>query len=157
MNVIVPKRAANPKRPAPGLVSSLTRLYPHRRPGRNRRRSRNPRRGGLSTEGGEPGGDAQRELDRDADVELRVGAALHEVLVEQVLEVEAADEGVALEASVGEVAARHARALAVLELADAAGGERAPVERGGELRGDCVERQEAVLVGGQRRIDEDPH
>src|SRR5918911_2889215 len=107
MNAIVPKRAANPKRPAPGLVSSLTRLYPHPGPRRNRRPRRIPGRGGVSTEGGEPGGHAQRELDRDADVELRVGAALHEVLVEQVLEVEAADEGVALEAAVREVPARH--------------------------------------------------
>src|SRR3954451_7884255 len=84
-----------------------------------------------------------------------MGAALHEVLVEQILEVEAAEERVALEAAVREIAARHARALAVLERADAARGERALVERGGELRGHGVERQEAVLVGRQRRIDED--
>ena len=74
--------------------------------------------------------DAERELDRDADVELRVGAAGLQVLVQQVLELEAPDERVALDAAVGEVAAGDARALAVGALADAPAGQRARVERG---------------------------
>ena len=54
-----------------------------------------------------------RELDGDADVELGVGAAGLQVLVQQVLELEAPDERVALDAAVGQVAAGDAGALAV--------------------------------------------
>ena len=54
-----------------------------------------------------------------------------------------------------EVAAGDARALAVLELADAARGERPRVERPGELLGDRVERQEALVVARQLGGDGD--
>ena len=50
------------------------------------------------------------------------------VVGEQVLEVEATDQRVALDAAVGDVAALDARALAVTQLADAAARERALVE-----------------------------
>ena len=63
-------------------------------------KARSPDRSGL-TECGQRAGHAERQLDGHADVELRVGAAAHEVLVEQVLEVEAPDQRVALDAAVG--------------------------------------------------------
>ena len=96
-----------------------------------------------------------RELDGDADVELGVGAAGLQVLVQQVLELEAPDERVALDAAVGEVAAGDARALAVGDPADAPAGERARIEPVGEHLGDVVEGQEARAVGRSGRIDED--
>ena len=96
-----------------------------------------------------------RELDGDADVELGVVAAGLQVLVQQVLELEAPDERVALDAAVGEIAAGDARALAVGDPADAPAGERARIEPVGEHLGDVVEGQEARSVGRLGRIDED--
>ena len=96
-----------------------------------------------------------RELDGDADVELGVGAAGLQVLVQQVLELEAADERVALDAAVGEVAAGDAGALAVGDAADAPAGQRARIEPVGEHLGDVVEGQKARAIGGSGRIDED--
>src|SRR3954454_2742060 len=156
MNVIVPKtgRKAKPRRKR--FVSSMTRsAVSPSSPAVKRRAARISRTMERSAERGEARGDAERQLDRHADVELRVRPAAHEMLVEEVLEVEAADERVALDATVREVAAGHARALAVLEAADAARVQRADVERGGELRADRLERQEAVLVARERRVDED--
>src|SRR4051795_10366685 len=95
------------------------------------------------------------ELDRDADVELCGGAAGLQVLVEQVLELEAADERVAFDASVGQVPAGHARALAMGHTADAPAGQRPRIEALGEHLGDVVEGQEPRGIGGSGRIDED--
>src|SRR3954469_13298824 len=97
----------------------------------------------------------RRELDRNADVELRVGAAGLQVLVEQVLELEAADERVALDAPVGQVAAGDAGALAMRHAADAPAGQRARIEALAEHLGEIVEGQEARGIGGSGRIDED--
>jgi hypothetical protein len=77
-----------------------------------------------------------------------------QVLVEQVLELEAPDERVALDAAVGEVAACDARALAVGDPADAPAHERARVQTVGQHLGHFVEGEEAAAVGRHRRIDE---
>src|SRR3954471_3911691 len=90
----------------------------------------------------------RRELDRDADVELCVGAAGLQVLVEQVLELEAADERVALDAPVGQVAAGDAGALAMGHTADAPAGQRPRIEPVGEHLGDVVEGQESRGIRG---------
>src|SRR3954471_2602412 len=155
MNVIVPKRRRKAKPRRKALVSSMTRsaVSPSARAVKPRA-AVNFLEPGRLAERGEPRRHAERQRDRHADVQLGVRAAAHEVLVEQVLEVEAANERVALDAPVREVAAGNARALAVLELPDAARGQGAGVERGSELRADGVERQETVLVARQRRVDE---
>src|SRR5215211_1744892 len=130
---------------------SLTGRFPPRNAARNRRASNSTvarrtgrprrvraRRRSGSAERGEPRRDAERQLDRQADVQLRVRAAVHQVLVEEVLEVEPSDEGVTLDAPVGAIATGDSRALAMLEFADAARGERAAIERGRELLADGV-------------------
>src|SRR4051812_41765764 len=97
-------------------------------------RFRGPECGALTLErASRVRGEAPRErdrgqLDRDADVELGIGAAGLEVLVEQVLELEAPDELVALDAPVGDVAADHAGAVAVAQAPDPPARQSARVE-----------------------------
>jgi hypothetical protein len=77
-----------------------------------------------------------------------------QVLVEQVLELEAPDERIALDAAVGEVAAGDARALAVGDPADAPAHERARVQTVGQHLGHVVEGRKplpsGVTVGSTR-------
>ena len=78
-----------------------------------------------------------------------------EVVGEQVLEVEAPDERVALDAAVGDVAALDARALAVAQARRCRGGQACARRGADELLVDAVKRQEAASVLRQLRLDDD--
>src|SRR3954452_4489835 len=157
MNVIVPKRRRKSKTTphAARLPETRGAVSPAQRRGKQRLRRMISAAASRLAERREARGDAERQLDRHADVELRVGPAAHQVLVQEVLEMEAPDERVTLDAPVREIAARNARALAVLQRADAARVERAAVKRRRELWAHGVERQEPVLVARERGLDED--
>jgi len=93
------------------------------------------------------------ELEAQTAVELRIGAAVAQVLLEHVVEREAADERVALPAAVGDVAAGNARAVAVAQRPDAARREHPRVGRARKGLRDVGEGDEPA---SRRHLDEDP-
>src|SRR3954452_18723271 len=93
------------------------------------------------------------ELEPQAAVELRVDGPVAQVLLEHVVEREAADERVALPAAVGDVAAGDAGAVAVAQRSDAPCSEHARVGPARERRRDVGEGDEAA---SGRHLDEDP-
>ena len=80
-----------------------------------------------------------------------------EVIGEQVVRAEAADQRVALRAAVGHVAALHAGAVAVAQRADPALGQRPAIDHGHEDAVDVGQGQEAAAVLGEGPIDEHAH
>ena len=92
----------------------------------------------------------------DVDREIGQRAADREVVGQQVVHAEAADQRVALRAAVGDVAALHAGAVAVAQRADPALGQRAGVDHGHEDAVDVGQGQEAAAVLGEARSTSTP-
>src|SRR5688572_3563441 len=104
MGDIVPKDGRNTKSACKRAVMRTKQdLYGAIPPLVEQDESHGPPVGGFLTQRGKAARHAQWQLHGDSDVELCERAAAHQVLVEEVLEVEATDERVALDAPVGQV------------------------------------------------------